>query len=133
MAAPRCAPAGRERAEPLSRALWADAGTNGGSGVVSTTVLRVGVDELVDGARGGGPELVARAIGERAESWGPVAPPDPLARTFTCVHRDDELEVWVLGWCAGQATELHDHDGCAGAVYVVEGSLVEDRVAGIGG
>ena len=100
---------------------------------MSATVPRVDINELVDAAREGGLELVARVVGERDKSWGPIAPPDPCARTYTCVHRDGELEVWVLGWCAGQATELHDHDGCAGAVYVVEGSVVEDRVTGIGG
>jgi predicted metal-dependent enzyme (double-stranded beta helix superfamily) len=100
---------------------------------MSTVVLRADLGELVDAARAGGLELIARVVGDRAESWGQIAAPDPLRRTYTCVHRDDEVEVWVLGWCAGQATELHDHDGCAGAVYVVEGSVVEDRVTGIGG
>ena len=109
------------------------AGASGGSDVVSSMVLRAEIDELVDAAKPGGLELVARAVGERPESWGQIARPDPRGRTYTCVHRDGELEVWVLGWCLGQGTELHDHDGCAGAVYVVEGSVVEERVAGIGG
>jgi predicted metal-dependent enzyme (double-stranded beta helix superfamily) len=37
----------------------------------------------------------------------------------------EAYEVWVIGWTTGQRVEPHDHGGSAGAVLVVEGSLVE--------
>jgi quercetin dioxygenase-like cupin family protein len=36
------------------------------------------------------------------------------------------VEVWLLGWPAGQATPAHDHGGAAVALTVVEGALTEE-------
>jgi quercetin dioxygenase-like cupin family protein len=38
----------------------------------------------------------------------------------------DDLEVWLLGWPAGQVTPAHDHGGSAVALTVVEGALTEE-------
>ena len=38
----------------------------------------------------------------------------------------DDVEVWLLGWPAGQATQAHDHGGSAVALTVVEGALSEE-------
>lgn len=38
----------------------------------------------------------------------------------------DDVEVWLLGWPAGQATPAHDHGGSAVALTVVEGALTEE-------
>jgi quercetin dioxygenase-like cupin family protein len=38
----------------------------------------------------------------------------------------DDLEVWLLGWPAGQATPAHDHGGATVALTVVEGALTEE-------
>ncbi|MCV7425906.1 cupin domain-containing protein [Mycobacterium montefiorense] len=48
-------------------------------------------------------------------------------RWFTRVHGDDELDVWLISWVPGHATELHDHGGSLGALTVVSGSLNEFR------
>jgi quercetin dioxygenase-like cupin family protein len=38
----------------------------------------------------------------------------------------DDLEVWLLGWPAGQATPAHDHGGATVALTVVAGALTEE-------
>lgn len=48
-------------------------------------------------------------------------------RWFTRVHGDDELDVWLISWVPGHATELHDHGGSLGALTVLSGSLNEFR------
>lgn len=53
-------------------------------------------------------------------------------RWFTRIHGDDELDVWLISWVPGHATELHDHGGSLGALTVVSGSLNEFRWDGRG-
>jgi hypothetical protein len=53
-------------------------------------------------------------------------------RWFTCIHGDDELDVWLISWVPGRATELHDHGGSLGALTVLSGSLNEFRWDGRG-
>jgi quercetin dioxygenase-like cupin family protein len=38
----------------------------------------------------------------------------------------DDVEVWLLGWPAGQVSPAHDHGGSAVALTVVEGALTEE-------
>lgn len=51
-------------------------------------------------------------------------------RWYTRLHADDELDVWLISWASGHATELHDHGGSLGALTVLSGSLCEYRWAG---
>ncbi len=53
-------------------------------------------------------------------------------RWFTRIHGDDELDVWLISWVPGRATELHDHGGSLGALTVLSGSLNEFRWDGTG-
>jgi len=46
-------------------------------------------------------------------------------RWFTPLHSDDELDVWLISWVPGYATELHDHCGSLGALTVLSGALDE--------
>ena len=48
-------------------------------------------------------------------------------RWYTRLHSDDELDVWLISWVAGHATELHDHCGSLGALTVLSGALHEYR------
>jgi hypothetical protein len=53
-------------------------------------------------------------------------------RWFTRIQGDEELDVWLISWVPGHATELHDHGGSLGALTVVSGSLNEFRWDGRG-
>ena len=48
-------------------------------------------------------------------------------RWFTRIHGDDELDIWLISWVPGHATELHDHGGSLGALTVLSGALSEFR------
>jgi hypothetical protein len=48
-------------------------------------------------------------------------------RWFTRVHGDDELDIWLISWVRGHATELHDHGGSLGALTLLSGALDEFR------
>lgn len=52
-------------------------------------------------------------------------------RWFTRIHGDDELDIWLISWVPGHATELHDHGGSLGALTVLSGSLNEFRWDGL--
>ena len=41
------------------------------------------------------------------------------------VYRDSHVDLWLIEWLPGQATELHDHGGSAGVFVVVRGTLTE--------
>jgi predicted metal-dependent enzyme (double-stranded beta helix superfamily) len=44
-----------------------------------------------------------------------------------------ELDAWVIWWARGGEVDLHDHGGAAGAVYVLEGTLLETHGTSRGG
>lgn len=51
-------------------------------------------------------------------------------RWFARLRSDDELDVWLISWVPGEATELHDHCGSLGALTLLSGALHESRWAG---
>lgn len=48
-------------------------------------------------------------------------------RWFTRVHGDDDLDIWLISWVRGHATELHDHGDSLGALTLLSGALDEFR------
>ncbi|OBI47547.1 cysteine dioxygenase [Mycobacterium kyorinense] len=48
-------------------------------------------------------------------------------RWFSRLHTDDEIDIWLISWVPGHATELHDHGGSLGALTLLSGSLDEFR------
>ena len=62
----------------------------------------------------------------------PVGGVPEAERWFTRIHGDEELDVWLISWVPGRATELHDHGGSLGALTVLSGSLNEFRWDGRG-
>ena len=77
------------------------------------------IDELV---------TVVRRISADTGRWRPLLRFPPESRWWAQLHGDDNLDVWLETWPAGQATALHDHGDSAAAYTVVAGSLVEIRV-----
>jgi hypothetical protein len=74
-------------------------------------------------------ERLVVSIGRQPELWRPFAYHDPQERFFTRLHLDRHVEIWLLCWTNGQKTDVHDHGASAGAFYVCEGRLLEDRFA----
>jgi len=59
--------------------------------------------------------------------------PGDGARQWTMLHRDANVDVWLIVWNGGADTGWHDHDRSAGAFYVVAGRVVESRPSALGG
>ena len=73
-------------------------------------------------------DLVARIAAE-PELWRSLVRHDTGGRHFEQLWRDAHVDVWVIAWGYGNDTGFHDHDVSSGAVAVVEGELIEERLA----
>lgn len=85
------------------------------------SILRTGRDLTLDQL-----QLVVAELAGRPETWRRHVRHTRDRRHYIQLHRDPHLDVWLICWDAEQATGLHDHDLSAGAVHVVEGTLLED-------
>jgi hypothetical protein len=92
--------------------------------------MRVGFDirQHRDLARDELRDLVSRIAAE-PERWRSLVRHDTGQRHFEQLWRDAHVDVWVISWGRGNDTGFHDHDISSGAVAVVEGELVEERLA----
>lgn len=97
-----------------------------------------GIEDVVAAAREGG-EWSVRGLGGlvdrlagRPELWRDSVLHRDGARWYTRLHRDGEVEVWLITWARDTATEMHDHGGSSGAFRVVDGALTEDRATPAG-
>ena len=50
---------------------------------------------------------------------------DADERWHVRLHRDDQVDIWLISWTTDQGTQLHDHGGSSGAFTVVSGELSE--------
>ena len=76
-------------------------------------------------------ELVA-GVAAQPETWQGLVRHGTPERHFEELWRDDHVDIWVITWANGNDTGFHDHDVSSGAVAVVEGELVEERLV-VGG
>jgi predicted metal-dependent enzyme (double-stranded beta helix superfamily) len=76
-------------------------------------------------------DLVSR-IAADPQQWRSLVRSDTADRHFAQLWRDDHVDVWIISWASGNDTGFHDHDVSRGAVAVVEGELVEERLV-VGG
>ncbi len=70
-------------------------------------------------------ERLTRALAARRELWEAQIDPSATERTYACLHRDAQLDVWAIFWLPENDTGWHDHDTSSGAVHVVDGALEE--------
>jgi quercetin dioxygenase-like cupin family protein len=66
---------------------------------------------------------------QRADAWAPLVRHDPAERVYALLHRDDEVEIYLVCWMDGHDTGFHDHDHSAAAITVVDGAIIEERLA----
>lgn len=72
-------------------------------------------------------DLVSRLAAE-PQRWLSLVRYHGAARQFEQLWRDDHVDVWVISWANGGDTGFHDHDVSCGAVAVVQGEVVEERL-----
>jgi predicted metal-dependent enzyme (double-stranded beta helix superfamily) len=73
-------------------------------------------------------ELVTQ-LAAQPETWQPLVCHGTPERHFEQLWRDDHVDVWVITWTNGNDTGFHDHDVSSGAIAVVEGEIIEERLA----
>ena len=70
----------------------------------------------------------------RARSVDPDLPdlldPAPEDRTWVRLLATPEVELWLIAWPRGAATDWHDHGTSAGAFTVLRGTLTEHTFDG---
>jgi mannose-6-phosphate isomerase-like protein (cupin superfamily) len=76
-------------------------------------------------------ELVEQ-IAADPEQWRALMRCYTAGRAFEQLWRDEHVDVWVISWANGSDTGFHDHDVSRGAVAVVEGEVLEERLV-VGG
>ena len=75
-------------------------------------------------------ELVGELAAEPA-FWEHLVRHDPEHRVYERVLDEPEFEAWLICWMPGHDTGFHDHDLSSGAVTVVRGAVLEERL-GVG-
>jgi hypothetical protein len=76
-------------------------------------------------------ELIALVedLAAQPDVWEDLVTHDPRRRTYHEVLRDRHVSAWLICWTDEQDTGFHDHDLSAGAVKVVRGRVMEERLA----
>ena len=73
-------------------------------------------------------QLVGRIAADTALWQSRLCLPEGSERWWTRLHTDAAVDVWLLSWLPGSATQLHDHGGSTAAFTVVQGALREVRL-----
>jgi hypothetical protein len=71
--------------------------------------------------------LVAQIAADPAQ-WRHLVRHTTAERTFEQFRRDQHVDIWVISWTSGSDTGFHDHDLSRGAVAVVDGEVIEERL-----
>ena len=74
-------------------------------------------------------ERTLQAWARKEHDWALLVRHDQQERTYQLLHRDADVEVYLVCWMPGQDTGFHDHDHSAAAITVVEGAITEERLA----
>src|SRR5256714_5145780 len=75
-------------------------------------------------------ELVTGLVAEPG-AWEHLVRHDPSQRVYARILDEPEFEAWLICWMPGHDTGFHDHDLSSGAVTVLTGAVLEERL-GIG-
>jgi hypothetical protein len=76
---------------------------------------------------------ITRDLAQDHERWRALAQHTSWERWFTRLAAHEDHDVWLIGWDSYQGVDLHDHGGSSGALYVVEGELLETSTRREGG
>jgi hypothetical protein len=74
-------------------------------------------------------EALAAGLAAEPEAWRPLVRHDAGQRVFERLHRDENVEVWVISWMSFHDTGFHDHGRSSGGVACVAGEVCEERMA----
>jgi mannose-6-phosphate isomerase-like protein (cupin superfamily) len=72
---------------------------------------------------------VVEAWAKDEPAWRSLIRHDEAERVYELVHRDDDVELYLVCWMPGHDTGFHDHDHSAAAITVLEGAITEERLS----
>jgi cysteine dioxygenase type I len=72
---------------------------------------------------------LARSLAEERGTWESHVEYSDEHRHYVSLHRDANVDVWILCWTPNNDTGWHDHDTSSGAVAVAQGELIEHNLA----
>ena len=72
---------------------------------------------------------LAASIAAQPRLWEDKVAYSDDDRVFASLHRDANVDVWLICWTPVNDTGWHDHDASSGAVAVARGKLVEHNLA----
>jgi quercetin dioxygenase-like cupin family protein len=70
-----------------------------------------------------------RELADSPAHWQGLVSPQSGVRVYETVWSDDHVNAWVICWPRGSDTGFHDHDNSAAAIVVLEGCVIEERLA----
>ena len=71
--------------------------------------------------------LVEELAGDES-LWRPRVRFSPDQRHYELLLHDEDVMAWVISWMDDHDTGFHDHDVSSGAVHVVQGRILEERL-----
>lgn len=75
-------------------------------------------------------ECFAVVLAHSPEHWRePLAPSPPDQRGYAEIWSDEHVNAWAIRWSDDADTGFHDHDIAAAGIAVIEGLVVEERLA----
>jgi quercetin dioxygenase-like cupin family protein len=95
------------------------------TGTMKTGTMKTGTIETGATAAALPPDLMAQIAIGLGRSGASHLVPAGSERRWALALEADSYEAWVIAWPAGSGLAMHDHDGSAACVYVVNGSLRE--------
>jgi Cysteine dioxygenase type I len=74
-------------------------------------------------------ERFAAALASSPQRWREIDGPGDRARAYALIWADEHVNAWVIRWSSDADTGFHDHDGSAAGIVVIDGCVVEERLA----
>lgn len=71
----------------------------------------------------------AAQLARSPERWRDLVRGDHAARAYETIWSDERVNAWAIRWSQDSDTGFHDHDDSAGGIVVIEGSVIEERLA----
>ena len=88
-----------------------------------------GPDQPTDVLGAGGLVSFARALAQAPELWRDLVRAETCKRVYETIWSDEYVNAWVICWSGDADTGFHDHDASAAGIVVVDGALLEERLA----
>src|SRR5689334_11331262 len=71
---------------------------------------------------------LVQGVARQPDLWRPGVHFSTRSRHSTRLHRDEQVDIWLMAWLPGSVPDPHDHGDAIEVFTVVEGELLEERI-----